>query len=283
MALVTRRMTEEATVVPLVIPKVGSVVVHTGNIVHWNRLKRKANETPTTEITESVGSTFRSIIDATDKNQLQYQTELTCNNDKFIETLPEEERGDLKLTVKIFLCSLLPAELLKEATYKALKELNVSFIETVLLALPEFEDEDDLTLDVIKPYWTCLEELVDSEAVLSLGIADLNKSLLEQLYNWARVKPHINQVNLESCCVMPKDLVEYAKDNDIQLLTHNDPRDILPTKSFQELISTNTTEKDGEGWDPLWVLRYSVLVKCRGIIKTKGYIMKGYRDTKKRK
>ncbi|XP_071153859.1 glutamate--cysteine ligase regulatory subunit-like [Mytilus edulis] len=276
-------MTEEATVVPLVIPKVGSVVVHTGNIVHWNRLKRKANETPTTEITESVGSTFRSIIDATDKNQLQYQTELTCNNDKFIETLPEEERGDLKLTVKIFLCSLLPAELLKEATNKALKELNVSFIETVLLALPEFEDEDDLTLDVIKPYWTCLEELVDSEAVLSLGIADLNKSLLEQLYNWARVKPHINQVNLESCCVMPKDLVEYAKDNDIQLLTHNDPRDILPTKSFQELISTNTTEKDGEGWDPLWVLRYSVLVKCRGIIKTKGYIMKGYRDTKKRK
>ncbi|CAG2236545.1 GCLM [Mytilus edulis] len=179
--------------------------------------------------------------------------------------------------------SLLPAELLKEATNKALKELNVSFIETVLLALPEFEDEDDLTLDVIKPYWTCLEELVDSEAVLSLGIADLNKSLLEQLYNWARVKPHINQVNLESCCVMPKDLVEYAKDNDIQLLTHNDPRDILPTKSFQELISTNTTEKDGEGWDPLWVLRYSVLVKCRGIIKTKGYIMKGYRDTKKRK
>ncbi|XP_063424478.1 glutamate--cysteine ligase regulatory subunit-like [Mytilus trossulus] len=276
-------MTEEATVVPLVIPKVGSVVVHTGNIVHWNRLKRKANETPTTEITESVGSTFRSIIDATDKNQLQYQTELTCNNNKFIETLPEEERGDLKLTVKIFLCSLLPAEHLKEATNKALKELNVSFIETVLLALPEFEDEDDLTLDVIKPYWTCLEELVDSEAVLSLGIADLNKSLLEQLYNWARVKPHINQVNLESCCVMPKDLVEYAKDNDIQLLTHNDPRDILPTKSFQELISSNTTEKDGEGWDPLWVLRYSVLVKCRGIIKTKGYIMKGYRDTKKRK
>lgn len=276
-------MTEESTVVPLVIPKVGSVVVHTGNIVHWNRLKRKANETPTTEITESVGSTFRSIIDATDKNQLQYQTELTCNNDKFIETLPEEERGDLKLTVKIFLCSLLPAELLKEATNKALKELNVSFIETVLLALPEFEDEDDLTLDIIKPYWTCLEELVDSEAVLSLGIADLNKTLLEQLYNWARVKPHINQVNLESCCVMPKDLVEYAKDNDIQLLTHNDPRDILPTKSFQDLISTNTTEKDGEGWEPLWVLRYSVLVKCRGIIKTKGYIMKGYRDTKKRK
>lgn len=72
----------------------------------------------------------------------------------------------------------------------------MSFIETVLLALPEFEDEDDLTLDVIKPYWTCLEELVDSEAVLSLGIADLNKSLLEQLYNWARVNMFYHLVGL---------------------------------------------------------------------------------------
>ena len=41
---------------------------------------------------------------------------------------------------------------------------------------------------------------------------------------YLQVKPCINQVNLESCCVMPKDLTEYAKENDIQLLTHNDPR-----------------------------------------------------------
>ena len=39
-----------------------------------------------------------------------------------------------------------------------------------------------------------------------------------------QVKPSINQVNLDSCCVMPKDLVEYAKINDIVLLTHNDPQ-----------------------------------------------------------
>lgn len=276
-------MTEDAVVIPPVIPKVGSIIVHTGNIVQWNRLKKKANETPTTEIIQSIDGTFRSVIDDTDKNELQYQTELTCNNTKFIETLPEDERGDLKLTVKIFLCSLLPTEALKEATNRALKELNVTYIETVLLAFPEFEEEDELTLDLIKPYWMCLEELVDSEVILSLGIADLNTKLLEQLYNWARVKPCINQVNLESCCVMPKELTEYAKEKDIQLLTHNDPRDILPSKSLQELIASNTTEKDGEGWDPLWILRYSVLVKCRGIIKTKGYIIKCSRDTKKKK
>lgn len=40
----------------------------------------------------------------------------------------------------------------------------------------------------------------------------------------SQIKPGINQVNLESCCVMPKDLTEYAKQNDIQLLSHNDAR-----------------------------------------------------------
>ena len=44
------------------------------------------------------------------------------------------------------------------------------------------------------------------------------------VFVWFQTKPVINQVNLDSCCVMPKDLVEYAELNDIQLLTHNDPK-----------------------------------------------------------
>ena len=49
-------------------------------------------------------------------------------------------------------------------------------------------------------------------------------SSVSMLLVWLQIKPLVNQVNLESCCVMPKDLVEYAKENDIQLLTHNDPK-----------------------------------------------------------
>ena len=36
------------------------------------------------------------------------------------------------------------------------------------------------------------------------------------------MKPSVNQVNLESCCVMPRDLTDFAKATSIQLLTHND-------------------------------------------------------------
>lgn len=68
-----------------------------------------------------------------------------------------------------------------------LTELNITFIETVILALPELEEDEEVSLSVIQPYWEALEEMVEGERVLSLGIADLNKQQLEELYNWAKV------------------------------------------------------------------------------------------------
>lgn len=38
-----------------------------------------------------------------------------------------------------------------------------------------------------------------------------------------QVKPSIIQINLSSCCVVPPALQEFTKQNDVQLLTHNDP------------------------------------------------------------
>ncbi|XP_052817769.1 glutamate--cysteine ligase regulatory subunit-like [Mya arenaria] len=265
-----------------VVPKAGSLLLNSGNIVNWNRLKRKPSQSPTVEISECIGTTFQAFINGSDKNELQYLTDLNCVHQKYKETVPKADRGDFKLTVKIFLCSLLPTDVLQEAVDKVLSELDVSFIETVIVAFPEVDNEE-LTLEVVQPYWKALETLVYRETVISLGLADFDKKLLEQLYEWAEVKPMVNQVNLESCCVMPKELVEFAKEKDIQLLTHNDPRDILPAETLQSVIQDASSEKDGEGWDPLWVLRYSVLVKCRGIVKSKGYLLKAERDVRKRK
>ncbi|KAK3605869.1 hypothetical protein CHS0354_017774 [Potamilus streckersoni] len=267
----------------LLIPKANTLLVHSGNIVNWNRLKRKPNQTPTEEITECVGSTLAKFLAESDKNQLQYETDLDCVNAKFQETLPADERDELKVTVKIFLCKLLPPDALKEIVDRALTELGVSFVETVLISLPEQGDGEELTLDSIKPYWEVLQGLVQKEQVLSLGISDLDKGMLEQLYQWAQIKPVIDQVNLESCCVIPKDLGEFAKQHDIQLLTHNDPKNIMPEQILQEVIAASSTYKDGSQWETHWVLRYSVLIKCRGIIRTKGYILKAIRDLKKRK
>lgn len=63
-------------------------------------------------------------------------------------------------------------------------EVNVSFIETVILSVP-----DDLrTLEHIQPLWSALEEQVSQQRVYSLGISDLSKVQLEELYDWASVR-----------------------------------------------------------------------------------------------
>ena len=42
------------------------------------------------------------------------------------------------------------------------------------------------------------------------------------------MKPCINQVDVSTCCVIPQDLQDFAKQNDIQLMTHSDPAGKLP-------------------------------------------------------
>jgi len=38
----------------------------------------------------------------------------------------------------------------------------------------------------------------------TVGVADLDKERLEELYEWAEVKPKVNQVNLAHCCTIPE-------------------------------------------------------------------------------
>ena len=91
-----------------------------------------------------------------------------------------------------FSCPVKPVQpiILYLPVISALVELDVSFIESVLLAFPE-TDGEELTLEMIQPYWKVMEKLVHKEIALSLGLADLDKTLLEQLYGWAEVGLHV--------------------------------------------------------------------------------------------
>lgn len=266
-----------------VIPKAGTLEVRTGNIVNWNRLKRKPNHTPTEELADCVEATVKKFLASSNKTELQYVTELECIDREFHQPLQPEERGELKVIVKVFLCAQQQSpDVVLEAVNKVMTDLEVTFVETVLLSLSMFESEEQITVDLIKLHWQVLEQLVAEEKVLSLGISDLDKSKLEELLEWAKVKPSIDQVNLASCCVMPKELTEYAKLADIQLQTHNDPTELMPATTLQETMRQCGAEQDGFGWVAQWVARYSVLVKCRGIIKSKGYILRATRDPHRR-
>ncbi|XP_030062598.1 glutamate--cysteine ligase regulatory subunit-like, partial [Microcaecilia unicolor] len=106
----------------------------------------------------------------------------------------------------------------------ACSALGVAELDSVIIAPPPLEDGIDLSLEHLQPYWAELENLVQNKKIVAIGTSDLDKSMLEQLYLWAQVKLNSNQVNLASCCVMTPDLTAFAKEFDIQLLTHNDPK-----------------------------------------------------------
>ncbi|CAL1535793.1 unnamed protein product [Lymnaea stagnalis] len=268
-------------------PKAKSMFIHSGNIINWNRLKRKPNQNSTDEVCECIGTTLGAYLESANKTDLQYLTELRKVNTENIQVLDENDRGEVKITVKVFICTPQPTTVIKDTVNKVLNELGTNFVETLLLSVaPVSEDEDEpqdsgLSLKIIQPYWEAMEQLVAEDKVLSLGVCDLNKEAFEDLYNWAKVKPSIDQVNLESCCVMPKDLTEYAKSINVQLLTHNDRPVFVPKEKLKETVLSVSTESDSESWAPQWVVRYSGILKCRGIISMKGYIFHAVRDRKR--
>lgn len=53
--------------------------------------------------------------------------------------------------------------------------------------------------------------------------------------------------------------------------------EILSEESFQEVLRDSVEGSNADAWSPVWVLRYSVIVKTRGIIKSKGYIVQAKR------
>jgi hypothetical protein len=69
----------------------------------------------------------------------------------------------------------------------------------------------------------------------------------------------------------------FAAANDVQLLMHSDHKEMLPPADLQAVLCTNSHDKDGEGWVPTWVVRHSSLIKGRGVIKSKGYVLKAKR------
>jgi len=231
------------------------IIIHTGNILKLPDLKRKPGHTPADELYDSL------------KIQLSHTTiegvkEIAAPAE-FSPLLISEERGSQKITVKLFL-STINVDSIKDSLDAALAELGTKQVDLFILSWPhgiDFEKGKDL--------WKTMESLVDCNKAYSLGISDIEIQEFIELHSFARVKPEVIQINLESCCVVPPELVTFTRENSIQLLTHNDPQNILPNETFKTIVSSLVNVH--------WTARYQTLLRCRGIIKNKGYIINAER------
>lgn len=147
--------------------------------------------------------------------------------------------------------------------------------------------------------WQALEKLHQEGLIAKLGVAEFGHDRLQALVQQATIKPAVDQVNLRDCCSVPKDLLDLAKSSNVELLVHNDCSNILPQGTIRELLgdgpdgagvlanSAQTGEKrknppsdtgTGEIRQPLagdvqpqWVIKYTAVVKDRGVVESKGY------------
>uniref|UniRef100_A0A3B5M2E7 GCS light chain n=1 Tax=Xiphophorus couchianus TaxID=32473 RepID=A0A3B5M2E7_9TELE len=236
--------------------------LHTGNLVNRSRLKKKCPGSPSEELRDCIQATL---------SDWGFPDTLDCSIPEATDAITPEERDEVKIS-KLFLCES-GQSAIRDAVEMACQTLAVSQLDSVIIAPPGTVEGDSQSLAHLQLAWEELETLVRKQKIAAIGTSDLDKELLEQLYNWAQqVKPSSNQVNLASCCVMPPDLTAFAKEFDIQLLTHSDPK-LMSTATFQEAMQEGASGLTATEWRLEWVLRYSVIVKSRGIIKSKGYLV----------
>ncbi|MCJ1301881.1 hypothetical protein MMC08_004682 [Hypocenomyce scalaris] len=215
-----------------------------------------------------------------------------------------EERSQYDITVKLFYLPNIPASNRSKHTQEAvdlvLRELHVPSIDLLIVSFPgvsfDAEDEgeggDDLQdgvkdeaedFDAMIETWRPLEELHSRGIVAQIGLAEFGSERLKRFLPRTKVRPSVDQINVRDCCVVPKPLILYAKEEKIELLTHNDCTNILPKGTLRELLGPNengaavlaSLHGNSKGLrgevEPLWVVKYTAVVRDRGVIENKGY------------
>lgn len=225
-----------------------------------------------------------------------------------------ESRDAYDLTVKLFYLPDVPVEDRNQHTLDAVKmvceALGVGRIDLLNVAFPGvgFDAEDEVPRDTIateeegqvdeetKSFLTTyptLEFLVHTNVVSRIGLSEFGSSRLSRLLRGLgfppstvsttststttttpRVRPSVVQINVRDCCVVPRELINYAKHEGIQLYTHNDSAEVLTPSGLQQVISESGVlgPMSQANVVPLWVVKYTAVVRDRSVVENKGYI-----------
>ncbi|KAK4122461.1 hypothetical protein N657DRAFT_506208 [Parathielavia appendiculata] len=211
----------------------------------------------------------------------------------------QEEPAHYDVTAKLF---FLPgaavsqrSQFAKEALAHVLRELRAPAVDLLIVSFPgmSFEGDCEWEADRINAgqgndadeiaTWPAIEELHRAGLAKKLGLAEFGSEKLSKFLQKVQVRPVVNQVNLKNCCNVPPPLAQLAKEQGIELLVHSDCTDILPKGTLRDLLGqrqggaglladfeTGTGGLRGD-LTPQWVVKYTAVVRDRGVIENKGY------------
>ncbi|KAI4110302.1 MAG: hypothetical protein LQ339_001469 [Xanthoria mediterranea] len=215
-----------------------------------------------------------------------------------------EERSEYDITVKFF---LLPTTRfsdwrrhLQDAISAVLQELSVDSVDLLIISFPGFSFDADSEetggcgsnkiqasetelVDAILDVWNMVATLQVDGVALKTGVAEFGCERLKEFLSKTSHRPMVNQINVRDACEVPQSIMELAKQERIELLTHNDCTNILPQGTLRDLLGDGpngagllagpNAETKGLGGDlsPEWVVKYTAVIRDRGVIEHKGY------------
>ncbi|KAI4108508.1 MAG: hypothetical protein L6R37_000944 [Teloschistes peruensis] len=264
-----------------------------------------------TTVDDQVAGNLSNGHDSEKKNKIPFEswTSLDSNclhipSKAFQATPLTEESSEYDITVKLF---LLPGSRfadwrlhLQEAIAAVLQELSVESINLLIVSFPgisfdadtegrgdcgsnNIDASDSELSDAMLYAWRQVELLKSSGVALQIGLAEFGQDRLSKFLLRTKHRPTVDQINVRDCCVVPESMMLFAKQENLELLTHNDCTNILPQGTLRELLDGGENgagvlagasgEDEGLRGDlkPEWVVKYTAVVRDRGVIENKGY------------
>jgi diketogulonate reductase-like aldo/keto reductase len=65
---------------------------------------------------------------------------------------------------------------------------------------------------------------VEDRTIGKLGVSEIGYTELQKMFKEFKYPPLINHMHQESLVDIQKDLVHFAKESNVELISHNDPR-----------------------------------------------------------
>jgi glutamate--cysteine ligase regulatory subunit len=211
-----------------------------------------------------------------------------------------EEASQYEITVKLFFLpgsdSIERPRYVRDAIQVVLRALRVEAIDLLIVSFPGLSFEGDCEWEADRmnsaqgdireeiETWPAIEKLYSEGVVRKLGLAEFGSEKLTEFLKRVSIRPEVDQINVRDCCNVPPPLVKLAKAENITLLTHSDCTNVLPSGTLRELLGqgprgAGVVAEAKRGVDgvtkgdlsPLWVVKYTAVVRNRGVIEHKGY------------
>ncbi|SNX83788.1 uncharacterized protein MEPE_02496 [Melanopsichium pennsylvanicum] len=152
-------------------------------------------------------------------------------------------------------------------------------------AIPLSTDTSEPSASTSQPALANSDVPSSTTATTATNTADNSNRSVGSFYNMeyslvstAR-RPRLVSINVkQDPCAFDRDFDSYCSKMGIQLVAHSDRKDVLPKRTLPALMDEFQTklpvkQPDGERLRPKWALKYTTLIRDRGVLADKGYIV----------